>query len=101
MKRPVKKPNTERPWWRTPFRYLLRVRPRPRHLHGSFIHRLLGSRLFEPALWVPARDTLAKGVTIGIFIGLLPLIGLQIIVSVILCYLLRANIAGAALDDRF
>jgi uncharacterized protein (DUF2062 family) len=97
MKAHPKKPSTERPWWRMPFRYLLRVRPRPRHLHGSLLHRLLGSRLFEPALWVPSRDTLAKGVTIGTFIGLLPLVGLQILVSAILCYFLRANIAGAAL----
>jgi uncharacterized protein (DUF2062 family) len=86
-----------RPWWRAPFRYLLRVRPRPRHLHGSLVHRLLGSRIFEVALWVPGRETLAKGVAIGMFIGMLPLIGLQILVSAILCYFMRANIAAAAL----
>lgn len=97
MTRPSLKSRPERPWWRTPFRYLLRVRPRPRHLHGSLIHRLLGSRLFEPGLWVPTRETLAKGVAIGTFFGLLPLIGLQIIASAVLCYIMRANIAGAAL----
>ena len=97
MTHPFPKLRPERPWWRTPFRYLLRVRPRPRHLHGSLIHRLLGSRLFEPGLWVPTRETLAKGVAIGTFFGLLPLIGLQIIASAVLCYFMRANIAGAAL----
>ncbi len=86
-----------RPWWRGPFRYLLRVRPRQRHLHGSLIHRLLGARIFENALWVPTRETLAKGIAIGTFIGLLPLIGLQIITSVVICYFLRANIAAAVL----
>lgn len=97
MNPPVKKPSTERPWWRAPFRYLLRVRPRPRHLHGSLIHRMLGARMFEATLWVPTRETLAKGVAVGMFIGLLPLIGLQILVSVVLCYFLRANIAAAVL----
>jgi uncharacterized protein (DUF2062 family) len=96
MEAPVKKPVPERPWWRTPFRYLLRVRPKQRHLHGSLIHRLLGKRIFEPALWVPARATFAKGVAVGTFIGLLPLPG-QIVISGILCYWLRANITAAAL----
>lgn len=91
------RPLLDRPWWRAPFRYLLRMRPRPRHLHGSWIHRLLGSRLFEPALWVPRRETFAKGVAIGMFIGLLPLIGLQVLISTALCWLFRANIAAAAL----
>lgn len=96
----VRKPVTERPerpWWRAPFKYLLRVRPRPRQLHGSLLHRLLGSRLFEAALWVPTRDAFARGVAIGTFIGMLPLIGMQIIVSAVLCYFMRANIAAAAI----
>jgi uncharacterized protein (DUF2062 family) len=97
MQASVKKQVPERPWWRAPFRYLLRVRPKQRHLRGSLIHRMLGKRVFEPALWVPGRHTFAKGVAIGTFIGLLPLIGLQIVVSGILCYWLRANIAAAAL----
>jgi uncharacterized protein (DUF2062 family) len=97
VKKLLSKPSTERPWWRAPFKYLLRVRPRQRQLHGSMLHRLLGSRLFENALWVPDQHTLAKGVAIGTFIGMLPLIGLQIIVSAVLCYFMRANIAAAAL----
>lgn len=86
-----------RPWWRKPFRYLLKVRPRPRHLHGSLVHKMLGSRIFETSLWVPDREALAKGVAVGMFIGMLPLIGLQILTSAIICYFLRANIAAAAL----
>src|SRR5690606_1325777 len=91
-----RKPVLERPWWRTPFQYLLRVRPRQRHLRGSLVHRLLGSRLFEPSLWVPGRESLASGVAIGVFFGMLPLIGLQILLSAVLCYFMRANIAAAA-----
>lgn len=85
----------ERPWWRTPFQYLLRIRPRQRQLRGSLVHRLLGSRLFEPSLWVPGRESLASGVAIGVFFGMLPLIGLQILLSAVLCYFMRANIAAA------
>jgi uncharacterized protein len=97
MKPRAQRPRPERPWWRAPIQYLLRVRPRPRHLRGSFVHRVLGGRLFHPAIWVPRRDTLANGVAIGVFAGLLPLYGLQIFASAILCLVLKANIAGAAL----
>lgn len=96
MTRPRRIP-PERPWWRTPFRYLLRVRPKPRHLRGSLVHRLLGSRLFEPALWVPTRATLAMGVAIGAFFGMLPVVGLQILLSAVFCFFMRGNIAAAAL----
>ncbi len=95
-KPPARRPVRDRPWWRTPFQYLLRVRPRQRQLRGSLVHRLLGSRLFEPSLWVPGRESLAKGVAIGTFFGMLPLIGLQILLSAALCYFMRANIAAAA-----
>jgi uncharacterized protein (DUF2062 family) len=96
MKRPIPRPTPERPWWRTPFRYLLRVRPRQRHVHGTLIHRLLGERLLAPALWIPSRDAAARGFAIGIFIGLLPLPG-QIFFSALLCYAMRSNLAIAAL----
>lgn len=90
------RPVRDRPWWRTPFQYMLRIRPRQRQLRGSLVHRLLGSRLFEPALWVPGRESLALGVAIGTFFGMLPVIGLQILLSAVFCYFMRANIAAAA-----
>jgi uncharacterized protein (DUF2062 family) len=89
-----------RPWWRAPLRYLLRVRPRPRHVHGTFLHRLLGERLLEPSLWVPRPDALARGAALGIFAGLLPMPG-QSLLAITLCYLLRGNVAISVLATFF
>jgi uncharacterized protein (DUF2062 family) len=87
----------ERPWWRTPFRFLLRARLRRRHVHGTFIHRILGERLFAPELWIPTADSAARGMALGTFIGFLPLPGLQMFFAVLICYILRANIAAAVI----
>lgn len=86
-----------RPWWRKPLAHLLRVRPRPRHLKGSIVHRLMGPRLFEPALWSLSREAVAKGVAIGAFLGFSPLIGLHLPLSILLCCLIRANVMVAIL----
>jgi uncharacterized protein (DUF2062 family) len=92
---PRRKP--ERPWWRRPLLLLLRIRLRRRHLHGSMAHKILGSRIFESHLWIPNRESAAKGIALGTFIGLLPLLGLQIIISALLCYFVRANVTAAAI----
>jgi uncharacterized protein (DUF2062 family) len=96
MMHPLPKNRPDRPWWRTPFRYLLRVRPRPRHVHGTFLHRLLGERLLVPALWLPQPDSLARGGAVGMFSALLPFPG-QSLLAIILCYMMRGNIALAVL----
>ncbi len=85
------------PWWRAPFRYLLRVRPRRRQVHGTLLHRVLGERVLEPSLWIPNRGGVARGFAFGIFTGLLPLPGLQILLGALLCYFMRGNVAVAAL----
>jgi uncharacterized protein (DUF2062 family) len=75
---------------------MLRVRPRRRHVHGTFVHRLLGEKLFEPSLWIPNRQAVARGMAWGTFAGFLPVPG-QSILAVLLCYALRGNIATAVL----
>jgi uncharacterized protein (DUF2062 family) len=97
MNSPFRKTPPVRPWWRTPIRYLLKVRPRRRHVHGTLVHRLLGERVFHSSLWVPERDAVARGMAIGMFVGFLPVPGLQIFFSALVCYALRSNIAVAAL----
>ena len=94
-------PKPERPWWRTPFRFLLRARLRRRHVHGTLLHRLLGERLFAPELWIPNADSAARGLALGTFVGFLPLPGLQMFFAVLLCYILRSNIAAAVLGTFF
>jgi uncharacterized protein (DUF2062 family) len=46
-------------------------------------------------LWLPTRDTVAIGMAIGVFIGLMPFLGLQIGISVLLCFAFRVNVTTA------
>ena len=66
--------------------------PRRKHLKGGRLHRLLGDRLFAPELWTPMRDTTARGLALGIFIGMTPTMGAQIVLTGIAACLLRVNI---------
>ena len=52
--------------WR---RRLLRA-AKPTRLRDTWVHRVLGERLFDPHLWVPSRETLAAGLAVGTFIAL-------------------------------
>jgi uncharacterized protein (DUF2062 family) len=98
---PGARPPRKWPWYRPILRnwrrYYLRQFPRKKKLHGSWLHRLLGNRLFDPGLWLPTRDTVAWGMFIGVFIGLLPFLGLQIALSVMLCFAFRVNVTAAVL----
>lgn len=97
----IPKPKPQWPWYRPVMRnwrrYYLRQFPRKKKLHGGWLHRLLGNRLFDPGLWLPTRDTVALGVTVGTFIGFMPFFGLQIVVSLLLCFMLRVNVTAAVL----
>ncbi len=73
----------------------LRHVPRRKHLHGSWLHRLLGERLFAPELWRPARRGVAGGLALGLFIGFTPTMGVQIVLAGIAAFLLRVNIPAA------
>jgi hypothetical protein len=90
-------PKPDRPWWRTPFQFLLRLRLRRRHVAGTLLHRLLGERLFAAQLWIPNAESAALGMALGTFVGFLPLPGLQAFFAILFCYLFRANIAAAVL----
>jgi uncharacterized protein len=96
---PGEKPRRKWPWYRPVVRnwrrHYLRQFPRKKKLHGTFLHRLLGNRLFDPGLWLPTRDTVAVGVAIGTFIGMMPFFGLQIALSIALCFVLRVNVTAA------
>ncbi len=73
--------------------WLKRV-PRRRHIRGSWLHRLLGDRLFSPDLWRPSRDKVAAGVATGFFWAMMP-IPFQMLPSGITAYLLRFNVPAA------
>lgn len=74
---------------------LLRRFPRRRHLKGTFLHRAIGERLFDPQLWRPNRTGMAGGLAVGTFIALTPTIGVQMILATMAAYLMRVNIPAA------
>jgi hypothetical protein len=83
----------------------LRHMPRRKHLKGGRLHRLLGDGLFGADLWKPSRRTIAGGLALGIFIGLTPTMGAQIILAGIAAYFLKVNIpvalAGTLVTNPF
>ena len=83
----------------------LKYLPRRKHLRGGRLHRLVGDRLFAPELWAPMRDTVAKGLALGVFIGMTPTMGAQIIITGIAAIILRVNIpialAGSLVTNPF
>jgi uncharacterized protein (DUF2062 family) len=75
-----------RPW--------LKKVPRQRHVRGTWLHRLLGDRLFTPELWRPTREGVARGAATGLFWAMMP-IPFQMLPSGITAYLFRFNIPAA------
>ncbi len=73
-------------------RLLLKWIPRKRSLQGTWIHRVLGDRIFNPDLWRITARGAAGGIAIGIFIGFTPTFPLQMMLSAILAYLFRVNV---------
>jgi uncharacterized protein (DUF2062 family) len=60
-------------------------------------HKILGPGIFDHRLWKPHRQTVAKGFAVGVFFGLLPIFGLQILASVLVAYFWRVNLSAAIL----
>ena len=83
----------------------LRYIPRRRHLHGSWLHRVLGEKLFAAELWKPSRKTVAGGLALGLFIGCSPTMGAQILLAGAAAFFLRVNIpmalAGSLITNPF
>ncbi len=71
--------------------------PSPESLRRSWLHRRFGERIFHPALWTPTRSSLAMGLAVGWFIGLLPVFGLQIALALLAGLYLRGHFPTAVL----
>lgn len=71
--------------------------PSPSRLHRSWLHRWFGEGIFRPELWVPTRYSLAMGIAVGWFFGLLPFFGLQIAFAMIMGFYLRCHFPTAVL----
>lgn len=81
-------------WRRSFFWKYLKCVPRPKHLHGTWLHRKLGDSLLLPALWQPERKKVAAGFALGAFFSMFPM-PLQTIAAVFFGYILRVNLASA------
>ena len=53
---------------------------------------MIGDRLFAPELWTPMRDTVTRGLALGVFVGLTPTMGAQFVLTGIAACMLRVNI---------
>ena len=69
--------------------------PRPHHLNGTILHRVIGERLFDSHLWKPTNKSVSAGFAIGVFIALTPTIGVQIPLIILSALFLRVNIPVA------
>ncbi|RCS59649.1 DUF2062 domain-containing protein [Parvibium lacunae] len=90
----------QRSWLRIVRRKLRHILPDSAQIRSYKILHLFGERLFHPALWGINRHTVAKGVAIGLFCGLIP--GpLQVLGSAIACLYLRGNLPLAILSTFY
>lgn len=79
---------------RSRLRQLIRRVPRQRHLRGSWLHRMLGERLFDRGLWRPSGNRVAAGVATGLFWAMMP-VPFQMLPSGITAFFLRFNVPAA------
>jgi len=68
--------------------------PRQRHVRGTWLHRLLGDKLFAPGLWFPSGNRVAAGVATGLFWAMMP-IPFQMVPSGLTAYFSRFNVPAA------
>lgn len=83
----------------------LRYLPRRKHLKGGRLHRWIGEGIFAPELWRPTRREIAGGLALGVFIGLTPTMGAQIVLAGAAAFLLKVNVpmalAGSLVTNPF
>lgn len=68
--------------------------PRPRHIRGTWLHRMFGEHLFSPELWRPSRHGVACGAATGLFWACMPM-PFQMIPAGVTAYLCRFNVPTA------
>ncbi len=78
-------------------KFLIKFSVRQKHLRGSMAHRIFGDFIFSREFWIPSRVNVAKGVAIGLFFGLQPIVGFQILCAITIALFLKANISAAFL----
>jgi len=64
-------------------------------LHSSYVHRLLGERIFHHDIWAVDKASVAGGLTMGLFVAFTPTIPFQMLLCVAGALLLRVNLPVA------
>lgn len=85
---------TPKHWRRSSAGRYLRHLPRIKHLRGTWLHRKMGDRLFHREMWQPDRNRFAAGLSVGVFIGMIP-VPVQMISAALLAFMTRVNIPAA------
>ena len=74
------------------FRWFHRRQLTRKRLHGGFLHRRLGDRLLDKALWKPTRDSIARAWLIGFPITMVPFLPFQSLIAATIALFFRANL---------
>lgn len=77
--------------------HIFRQLPTPESIRKSWLYPWLGESLMAPAFWIPSRHSLALGVGMGWFIGLLPIFGFRIALVLFLGSQIRCHLPAAVL----
>lgn len=78
-------------------KFLIGKLPSPQWVRHSWLYRWFGEGMFRPELWEPTRYSLAMGMGVGWFSGLLPIFGFQKSLAFILGFFLRCHFPTAVL----
>lgn len=73
-------------------RWRHRQRRMKHSLRDTYIHRILGERIFHRHIWAHDMSSVAGGLSLGIFIAFTPTIPLQMLLCVIASLYLRVNL---------
>lgn len=66
-----------------------------RRLRGTYLHRILGDRLFHHYVWTHDTRALSGGLALGLFIAFTPTIPLQMLLAACGAFVFRVNIGVA------
>lgn len=77
--------------------YFLRRLPTPESVRQSWLFDWFGSSMMRPDYWLPSRHTLALGIGIGWFIGLLPAFGFHVFLALLAGTLVRCHLPSVVL----
>jgi uncharacterized protein (DUF2062 family) len=82
-------------WRRSRIGKYLRHIPRPKHIRGTWVHRIFGDRMFESELWHPTRTRFAAGMAVGAFFSMMPPLPIQMIGAAVIACITRVNVPAA------